>query len=789
MMHKNVCSIFLVITLLIPLIIPSSFSVSDYPSFVNAPNSWINTPSSGELSFWDSSFRESADVRPILVNGMFACGFHCTDNCLFAVSIFNTSSYDYYSRFPPPVVWSANRNNPIPDEEEAVLELTSQGNLVLKHANGTLIWSPNAAGSRLSLSAEGNLMLLNRTNRMVWQSFDHPTDSLVRGQRLASGQKLRASEGSYAFAIIGGEFRAYVDSDPSQIYYRNSFMEQENNSRQSYAEFLSQRFGTFYVGDSSSFIQLGSDGHLKAYTLTESGWEGTDLLSLDRCEYPLVCGRYSACSGEGCSCLDYASENQTNYFRPVNYSYPHLGCSAVSPISCDLPLHHSFLQLRGYYSQTAYSFLFSEITTLQDCKEVCLNNCSCKAAIYSRGKCSFLSQVFSIMKSDDGDDSISAFIKVHNFAISHNFRPRRKQNTRVIVGLILGAVFFVFLICIFIFLRSRKGFQEVEEDYLDSALGTPTRFSYKDLKIITKNFSNKLGEGGFGCAFHGILPSASEVAVKNLVGFGPVNKSFLAEVQTIGSIHHCNLVTLVGFCAEKLNRLLVYEYMANGFLNLWIFDKNKDTALGCQIRKKIICDIAKGLAYLHEDCIHKIIHLDIKPQNILLDEDFNAKVSDFGLSKILGKEQSRVITTMRGTPGYMAPEWLSSVITEKVDVYSFGIVVLEILCGRPNMDRSQQEEDRHLLGLFRRKQEEGNLMDLVDKCSDDMQSNAAEVVEMMKVAAWCLQTEYARRPSMSTVVKLLEGSGDVEGNMNGLTAEAREAYSSTILPSMLSGPR
>ncbi|KAK8990909.1 hypothetical protein V6N11_028865 [Hibiscus sabdariffa] len=448
-MHKNVYSIFLVITLLIPLIIPSSFSVSDYPSFVNATNSWRNTPSSYEFSFWDSY-----DVRPILVNGMFVCGFHCPYNCLFVVSIFNTSS-DYYSRFPPPVVWSANTNNPIPDEEEAVLELTSQGNLILKHAN-------------------------------------------VRGQRLASGQELRPSvspvdpsEGLYAFAIIGGEFRDYVDSDPSQIYYRNSFMEQENNSSQSYAEFLNQSFGTFFVGDSCSFIQLGSDGHLEAYELKESGWEGTDLLHLHR----------------------------------------------FSPISCELPLHHSFLQLRGYYSQTTDSFLFSETSTLQDCKEVCLNNCSCKAAIYSRGKCFFLSQVFSIVKSDD---TISAFIKVHNFAISQNpntnyisssnFRPRRKKNTRVIVGLILGAVFFVFLICIFIFLRSRKGFQEVEEDYLDSALGMPTRFSYKDLKNITKNFSNKLGEGGFGSVFHGILPSASEVAVKNLVGFGPVNKSFVTEV-------------------------------------------------------------------------------------------------------------------------------------------------------------------------------------------------------------------------------------------------------------------
>ncbi|XP_022755699.1 G-type lectin S-receptor-like serine/threonine-protein kinase SD2-5 [Durio zibethinus] len=193
--------------------------------------------------------------------------------------------------------------------------------------------------------------------------------------------------------------------------------------------------------------------------------------------------------------------------------------------------------------------------------------------------------------------------------------------------------------------------------------------------------------------------------------------------------------------------------------------------------------------------LNTIIHLDIKPQNILLDENFNAKVSDFGLSKLIGRDQSQVITTMRGTPGYMAPEWLSSVITEKADVYSFGIVVLEILCGRKNVDGSLQEEDRHLLRLFRRKQEEGQLVDLIDKCSEDMQANAAEVMEMMKVATWCLQNEHVRRPSMSTVVKIFEGSVDFVGTLNEnflneLTVpEAVESVASTTLPSILSGPR
>ncbi|GMJ14310.1 S-domain-2 5 [Hibiscus trionum] len=364
--------------------------------------------------------------------------------------------------------------------------------------------------------------------------------------------------------------------------------------------------------------------------------------------------------------------------------------------------------------------------------------------------------------------------------------------------LIMSAFIFVVVCGALINLFLQKGSQEVEEDCLDNMFGMPSRFSYQELKNITENFSNKLGEGGFGSVFRGTLPSGSEVAVKHLDGVGSVNKSFVAEVRAIGSIHHFNLVSLVGFCAEKFNRLLVYEHMANGSLDRWIFNKSHDLALGWKTRKNIILDVAKGLAYLHEDCNQKIIHLDIKPENILLDENFNAKVSDFGLSKLIQKDQSQVMTTMRGTPGYMAPEWLISVITEKVDVYSFGIVVLEVLCGRRNIDGSQQDKDRHLLELFKSKVEEGRLVDLVDNRSDDMRSNAGEVVEMMKVAAWCLQTEHAKRPSMSAVMKLLEGSVDVvidvvgnlnEDFLNGLAPEAAETLSSIVLPSMLSGPR
>ena len=293
--------------------------------------------------------------------------------------------------------------------------------------------------------------------------------------------------------------------------------------------------------------------------------------------------------------------------------------------------------------------------------------------------------------------------------------------------------------------------------------------------------------------------------MKRLDGFSQIKKSFLAEVETICNTHHFNLVRLIGFCAEKSHRLLVYEYMSNGSLDKWLFDKNPEILLDWQHRKKIILDIARGLTYLHEDCRQKIVHLDIKPQNILLDENFNAKVSDFGLSKLVDRDQSQVVTVMRGTPGYMAPEWLSSVITEKVDVYSFGVVLLEILCGRRNLDRSQPEETMHLLHLFKTKIEEDRLLDLVDKYNEDMQLHGVEVVNIMRVAAWCLQIDFMKRPSMSTVVKVLEGVANVEydlgyffsnpllpstsAGVDNQQLHVGDSDTTQLLPSILSGPR
>jgi serine/threonine protein kinase len=318
---------------------------------------------------------------------------------------------------------------------------------------------------------------------------------------------------------------------------------------------------------------------------------------------------------------------------------------------------------------------------------------------------------------------------------------------------------------VFLFWKKENA-DEAEEYYLDHVLGMPTRYSYDDLQAMTKNFNKELGGGGSGTVFEGTITDGTKVAVKRLDGFNQITKSFLAEVETIGSLHHFNLVRLIGFCAEKSHRLLVYEYMCNGSLDKWVFHQNHEMLLDWKHRKKIILDTARGLTYLHEDCRQKIVHLDIKPHNILLDEDFNAKVSNFGLSKLVDRDQSQVVTSIRGTPGYMAPEWMSSVITEKVDVYSFGVVLLKILCRRKNFDHLRPEEEMHLLDLFKKKIEDDLLLDLVDKYSEDMQLHGAEVVNMMKVAAWCLKNDFTKRPSMSMVVKVIEGIVNVESHLD-----------------------
>ncbi|KAF8007765.1 LOW QUALITY PROTEIN: hypothetical protein BT93_K1688 [Corymbia citriodora subsp. variegata] len=490
--------------------------------------------------------------------------------------------------------------------------------------------------------------------------------------------------------------------------------------------------------------------------------------------------------------------NVCGLFAQIETNPPHIYYQSLNDNpKMQIPSLHMLNQSLLELKDVTYFALTLDLMNMDasSCKEACTKNYSCKVAIFKYrmdpiiGNCYLATQVFSFMKIDKKKNfyNSSAFLKLQNARTSNhsldssfaNEAPnilvdnQRSNHLPIILGSSLGVlVAIMILIVVIILFVQKRDDNKAEEEYLDQVPRMLTRFRFNYLKAITNDFGKKLGEGGFGYVFEGTLTDSTKVSVKRLGGFGKVEKSFLAEVETIDSIHHVNLVRLVGFCAEKSQRLLIYEYMSNGSLDRWIFPKSNECVLDWQRRKKIILDIAKGLDYPHEDCRQKIVHLDIKPQNILLDKNFNAKVADFGLSKLIDRDQIQVVTSMRGTPGYLDPEWLSVAITEKVYVYSFGV----------------------------RKVEEKRLLDIVDKSSNDMQLNGPHGVNIMRIAAWCLQGDYTKRPSMSVIIKVLEDVMEVPDDLdynfsaqpstNGAAKFDREFSATTALsPSVLTGPR
>ncbi|KAM0933694.1 putative protein kinase RLK-Pelle-SD-2b family [Dioscorea sansibarensis] len=311
----------------------------------------------------------------------------------------------------------------------------------------------------------------------------------------------------------------------------------------------------------------------------------------------------------------------------------------------------------------------------------------------------------------------------------------------------------------------------------------PMKFSYKELCVATVEFSQKIGRGGFGTVFRGVLNDGTLIAVERFERGGQGMDEFLTEVKTIGSIHHINLVKPIGFCAEKSHRLLVYEFMTNGSLDAWIFGKRKQE-IDWKTKVKIITDIAKGLAYLHEECRQRIAHLDVKPHKVLLDDKFNAKVSDFGLANVIDRDRSQITATVRGTLGYLAPEWQHSEhVTVKADIYSFGIVLLETLCCRKNLDYDQKDSCIRLLSLLKRKAYENQLISIVHQPSGEFYCNEEEeeALKLVRLGLWCLNDDYKKRPSMSTVVKILEGAVELDDQMTF-------SLSQTMVPSIYTKP-
>jgi serine/threonine protein kinase len=287
----------------------------------------------------------------------------------------------------------------------------------------------------------------------------------------------------------------------------------------------------------------------------------------------------------------------------------------------------------------------------------------------------------------------------------------------------------------------------------------PTRYRYAELKKMTNTFNDELGKGGFGRVFKGRLQNGCPVAVKLLHDFSHTGEEFVNEVMSIGRTSHVNIVALIGFCIDKSNHALIYEYMPNGSLDKHIYSENRKTNLGGEKLYGIAVGVARGLEYLHRGCSTRIVHFDIKPQNILLDEDFCPKIADFGLAKLCPpKESIMSLAEMRGTIGYIAPEVFSrsfGVVSTKSDVYSYGMMVLEMVGGRRNskpcVEHSSQAYFPHWIYDHLVKGAE------IDLCQVTIE--AEEIARKMAlIGLWCTQTNPANRPSIGRVVEMFERS-------------------------------
>ncbi|EFJ04428.1 hypothetical protein SELMODRAFT_138704, partial [Selaginella moellendorffii] len=286
--------------------------------------------------------------------------------------------------------------------------------------------------------------------------------------------------------------------------------------------------------------------------------------------------------------------------------------------------------------------------------------------------------------------------------------------------------------------------------------GMPRRFSYQELQQVTGNFSEMLGNGGFGSVFKGNLADGIEVAVKKLEGSNQRSKDFFAEVGILARTHHWNLVKLLGFCAQgPRKRLLVYEYMRNGSLDRWIFEDDEYPGnVPWGVRYNIALGTARGLSYLHDECAEKIIHLDLKPENVLLDDGFQPKIADFGLSRLMDRKESHLqLTITRGTPGYVAPECVQEgTVTEKSDVFGFGVLLLEIITGCRSRNLSDDFLKDYLYPSWRVSPGAS-----VSRSLKKSQGKENEKERLKNVAALCVRDDPNLRPSISKVIQMMEG--------------------------------
>ncbi|KAL3820635.1 hypothetical protein ACJIZ3_006540 [Penstemon smallii] len=494
------------------------------------------------------------------------------------------------------------------------------------------------------------------------------------------------------------------------------------------------------------------------------------------CETYGTCGEYGSCNSQEspiCTCLQGFYPRNTREWNSGNWTS---GCVRRVPLACegqngttngsrgDGFLGLDMMKLSGYSDRW--------FGPEDQCEGRCLRNCSCLAYGYDTGiGCMFWYGTLIDFEKFQSRSGSELYIRVAGSELVH----KKKSHKITIIVVIVAVV--VLSICLYICSRlvvkrrdKRRmknenlvtGQSESVQSHVQDAIRVNLEdfplFTFDVLQNATENFSevNKLGKGGFGPVYKGELENGRTIAVKRLSkASGQGIQEFMNEVMLISKLQHRNLVRIFGCCIENKETMLIYEYMPNKSLDFFLFDQSQEI-LDWRKRLNIIEGICRGLLYLHRDSRLKIIHRDLKPSNILLDNNWNPKISDFGMARIYGTKQDHV-STLRvvGTYGYMAPEYaMEGRFSEKSDVFSFGVLVLEIATGRRNTSFNNDDGSMNLLGHVWKQWNEDNVAVLIDpRISNPIYRR--EIVRCMHIGLLCVQELPKDRPSISTVLSML----------------------------------
>ncbi|CAN1239371.1 G-type lectin S-receptor-like serine/threonine-protein kinase At4g27290 [Linum grandiflorum] len=715
------------------------------------------------------------------------------------------------------IVWVANRGAPISDTR-GVLNFTARGILVLFDGgrNNLAVWSSNVtrppSNSNIvaQLLESGNLVVRDGNDEnqenFLWQSFDYLTDTLLPGMKLGrnlvTGLNRQMTSWRSEEDPAQGQFSVLIET----IGYPQLVVRRVNSTIQFRAgswnglrftgvpalkpsptfsfdyQYNSQEvYFRFEVPNNSvvSRYAINADGLLQLMTwINRTGeWLTIATGQSDRCEAYGLCGSYASCytfMSPACQCL--------NGFTPTNPSDWNRsewgeGCVRRTALACNSS--DGFVMLSGIKLPDTSMTWYDRTIGLEECGRLCLTNCSCTG--YSsldisngdNGCLMWLNDFIDIRALADGGQDL--YIKMAGSEIV-TLGQRRSNRSRkkmiIVISAVISSVALITLVLIGFYLRKRRLVSQTEAAQTSAVIARkktdkerneemelPT-FDLTTIVNATNDFANtnKLGEGGFGPVYMGKLVDGQEIAVKRLSkSSGQGLDEFKNEVILFSKLQHRNLVRLLGCCIHDDEKMLIYEYMPNKSLDFFIFNETQRKQLDWRKRTIIIDGIARGLLYLHQDSRLRIIHRDLKASNILLDNQMRPKISDFGLARSFGGDQTEGNTNkVVGTFGYMSPEYaVDGLFSIKSDVFSFGVLVLEIISGRRNRGFYHTGHDLNLVGHAWTLWNEGAVLEVIDETVNKESCNQSEALRCIHVALLCVQQRPEDRPNMAAVVLMM----------------------------------